>query len=197
MNLKDFNIGLEWTLFLDRDGTINEKFDGDYVKDWKQFKFLAGAIEALKSLNRIFGRTIIVTNQSGIGKGRMKEEDLHLIHQNMLRVLKMQGVHIDKIYYCPHNYEIENCNCRKPNIGMALNAKNDFHDIDFSKSVMVGDSLSDMMFGRTLGMITVFINSESKPTTESIYYIDLQYKSLIEFANELLKTDCGIKKAYR
>jgi len=58
MNLKDFNIGLEWTLFLDRDGTINEKFDGDYVKDWKQFKFLAGAIEALKSLNRIFERDL-------------------------------------------------------------------------------------------------------------------------------------------
>lgn len=194
MNLKHFKVNLEWTLFLDRDGTINEKFDDDYVKNWRQFKFLAGAVEGLKILNRIFGKTIIVTNQRGIGKGLMKKQDLDLIHQNMLSVLRVQGVHIDKIYYCPHNYEIENCNCRKPNIGMALDAKDDFHDIDFRKSVMVGDSLSDMVFGRTLSMITVLIDNESKPVTDSEGYIDLRYKSLIEFANELLKTNCVIKK---
>jgi len=194
MNLKHFKVNLEWTLFLDRDGTINEKFDDDYVKNWRQFKFLAGAVEGLKILNRIFGKTIIVTNQRGIGKGLMKKQDLDLFHQNMLSVLRVQGVHIDKIYYCPHNYEIENCNCRKPNIGMALDAKDDFHDIDFRKSVMVGDSLSDMVFGRTLSMITVLIDNESKPVTDSEGYIDLRYKSLLEFANELLKTNCVIKK---
>jgi D-glycero-D-manno-heptose 1,7-bisphosphate phosphatase len=81
MNLKHFKVNLEWTLFLDRDGTINEKFDDDYVKNWRQFKFLAGAVEGLKILNRIFGKTIIVTNQRGIGKGLMKKQDLDLIHQ--------------------------------------------------------------------------------------------------------------------
>jgi len=194
MNLKHFKVNLEWTLFLDRDGTINEKFDDDYVKNWRQFKFLAGAVEGLKILNRIFGKTIIVTNQRGIGKGLMKKQDLDLIHQNMLSVLRAQGVHIDKIYYFPHNYEIENGNCRKHNIGMATDAKDDFHDIDFRKSVMVGDSLSDMVFGRTLSMITVLIDNESKPVTDSEGYIDLRYKSLLEFANELLKTNCVIKK---
>lgn len=138
------------TLFLDRDGVINKKIENDYVRNWEQFEFLPNVIEALKILNSLFDRIIIVTNQRGIGRKLMTEKDLEVIHKNMLSVLSKENIKIDKIYYCPHDYKKEICNCRKPKIGMALQAKKDFPDIDFRNSIMVGDSLSDIEFGKKL-----------------------------------------------
>ena len=114
--LKNLNIDKSWTLFLDRDGVINKKIEGDYVRNWEQFKFLPRVIESLKILSNIFGKIIIVTNQRGIGKGLMTERDLHIIHYNMITILKKENIRISKIYYCPHDYEKEVCNCRKPKI---------------------------------------------------------------------------------
>ena len=111
------------TLFLDRDGVINKKIEGDYVKNWSQFEFLPNVIDALKILNNLFDRVIIVTNQRGIGRGLMSEKDLENIHNQMLSIFRKEGIKIDKIYYCPHDYEKEICSCRKPQIGMALQAK--------------------------------------------------------------------------
>jgi D-glycero-D-manno-heptose 1,7-bisphosphate phosphatase len=122
-NLKSLCIGKDWTLFLDRDGVINKKIEGDYVRSWSQFEFIDGAIEGLKILRKIFGRIIVVTNQRGIGLGLMTENDLHKIHENMQKILQENGVFIDKIYYCPHDYQKENCDCRKPKVGLALKAK--------------------------------------------------------------------------
>ena len=145
------------TLFLDRDGVINKKIEGDYVKNWSQFEFLPNVIDALKILNNLFDRVIIVTNQRGIGRGLMSEKDLENIHNQMLSIFRKEGIKIDKIYYCPHDYEKETCNCRKPKIGMALQAKKDFPDIEFKNSIMVGDSLSDIEFGRNVGMKSFLI----------------------------------------
>lgn len=152
--LKNLNIDKNWTLFLDRDGVINKKIEGDYVRNWEQFEFLPGVIEALKILNNIFGKIIIVANQRGIARGFMTEEDLNNIHSNMIDILESSGIKIDKIYFCPHDYEKENCSCRKPKTGMALQAKRDFPEIDFGKSIMVGDSISDVEFGENAGMIS-------------------------------------------
>ena len=80
-NLKDLRINKDWTLFLDRDGVINKKIENDYVRNWSQFEFIEGVIEALKILRNIFGKIIIVTNQRGIGRGLMTENDLHEIHK--------------------------------------------------------------------------------------------------------------------
>ena len=167
--LKNLNIDKSWTLFLDRDGVINRKIEGDYVRCWKQFEFLPKVIEALKILSGIFGRIIIVTNQRGIGRGLMTEKDLEYIHNNMLYILKKEGVKIDKIYYCPHDYEKERCNCRKPNVGMALQAKRDFPEIDFSKSVMIGDSLIDVEFANKLNMKSFLVGSHDLADFESLY----------------------------
>ena len=148
-----------WTLFLDRDGVINKKIENDYVRSIEQFELIDGVLEALKKLSQVFGRIIIVTNQRGIGRDLMTEEDLHHIHNHMLSVFKENGIKIDAIYYCPHDHEKEKCNCRKPNIGMGLKAKEDFKDIDFSKSIMVGDSKEDMEFASNLGMYSILISS--------------------------------------
>ncbi|MDT7907945.1 MAG: HAD family hydrolase [Candidatus Calescibacterium sp.] len=185
-NLKNLCIGKDWTLFLDRDGVINKKIEGDYVRSWSQFEFIDGAIEGLKILRKIFGRIIIVTNQRGIGLGLMTENDLHKIHENMQKILQENGVFIDKIYYCPHDYQKENCDCRKPKVGLALKAKMDFPEIDFKKSIILGDSISDIEFGKSLGMITVFINQNCDFSSD---LADLCFKNILEFALAVSKKE--------
>jgi len=180
MTLKDLNINKDWTLFLDRDGVINKKLDNDYVKHWVEFEFLDGVFDALKKLDTVFGRIVVVTNQQGIGKHLYRVEDLELIHMNMLYEINYLGGRIDKVYFSPY-LDSENHPTRKPNIGMALQAKKDFPEIDFSKSIIVGDSLSDMEFGKKAGMNTVFISEENKKDER----IDLHFRSLIEFALSL------------
>jgi len=182
--LKQFKIDKEWTLFLDRDGVINKKIENDYVKSWSEFKFIDGVIEALRILQDIFGRIIIITNQRGIGRGLMSEQELLEIHNNMINILSFYDVKIDGIYYCPHDYEKEICNCRKPKPGLAYKAKENFPEIDFKKSFMVGDSISDMEFGKSLGMYTVFI-SKSRNATNNL--IDSTFYSLLDFVVELKK----------
>lgn len=180
MTLKDLNINKDWTLFLDRDGVINKKLDNDYVKHWVEFEFLDGVFDALKKLDTIFGRIVVVTNQQGIGKHLYRVEDLELIHKNMIYEINYLGGRIDKVYFSPY-LDSENHPTRKPNIGMALQAKKDFPEIDFSKSIIAGDSLSDMEFGKKAGMRTIFISEEKKKDER----IDLHFRSLIEFAHNL------------
>ena len=179
------NFDSKWTLFLDRDGVINKKIEGDYVKDWNQFVFCDGVLIALKKLAEVFFRIIIVTNQRGIGKKIMTVEQLNEIHQKMLDQIFLIGGKIDKIYYCPN--KLDSATCRKPNIGMGLNAKLDFPEIDFSKSIMVGDSISDMEFGKKLRMKSVFISSENRSAlnSERNLEFDLRFNSLLDFAQNL------------
>lgn len=173
-----FRLNKSWTLFLDRDGVINEKIENDYVKSWEQFLFIKGAIESIALLSKVFGRIIIVTNQRGVGKNLMTELDLKSIHNNMLGVIKKSSGLIDKIYYCTQISD--SANCRKPNTGMAMLAKNDFPEIDFTKSIIVGDSRTDIDFGRKLGFITVFISSCKKK-----FNFDYKFKSLYHFSKNI------------
>ena len=183
--LESLSIGRDWTLFLDRDGVINRKIDGDYVRCWEQFEFLPGVIEALCILKNVFGRIVVVTNQRGVGRGIMTEETLRDIHNKMLKIIRREGGKIDAIYYCPHDYEKEECNCRKPKIGMALQAKEDFPDIIFSKSIMVGDSLSDIEFAKRAGMVGVLVGKDY------VDYVNLEnvlvFRDLYQFASFLTK----------
>jgi histidinol-phosphate phosphatase family protein len=181
MNLKGLDINESWTLFLDRDGVINRKIENDYVKHWTEFDFIDGAVDALASLSKRFLRIIVVTNQQGIGKRLYRREDLELIHRNMQYEIGYHGGRIDRIYFSPY-LAAENHPTRKPGIGMALEAKKDYPEIDFGKSIIVGDSRSDMEFGRNAGMITVYISPQMDIDAS---LVDVRCASLLEFAEEL------------
>tara|TARA_B100000780_G_scaffold172303_1_gene120642 strand:- start:119 stop:622 length:504 start_codon:yes stop_codon:yes gene_type:complete len=147
------------TLFLDRDGVINVKLDGQYVKNPEDFEFMIGAKAAISKLSKIFNRILIVTNQQGIEKGIMSDNDLCVLHEYMLFELKKNGGVVDKIYYCPH-LAAENCNCRKPNPGMIQQALIDFPDIKVEDSYLIGDSDTDIIAGSKMGLITVKVDNE-------------------------------------
>ena len=147
------------TLFLDRDGVINVKLDGHYVKNPDEFEFMIGAEMAISKLSKIFNRILIVTNQQGIAKGIMSDKDLDVLHNHMLFELKSSGGLINKIYYCPH-LAIESCNCRKPNPGMIQQAIIDFPEIKVEDSYLIGDSDSDILAGNKMGLNTVKVDKE-------------------------------------
>lgn len=175
------NIDATWTLFLDRDGVINKEIRDGYVLNWEMFRFEEGVLAALPLLAGKFGHIVMVTNQRCIGKGLLTEEGLRDIHTRMLEAVTAQGGRIDKIYFCP---DLDNNSpCRKPNEGMALQAKTDFPDIDFSKSVMVGNTLSDMKFGKDKGMTTVFIPSTKPELPFPHPLMDYRCKGLLEFSS--------------
>jgi D-glycero-alpha-D-manno-heptose 1-phosphate guanylyltransferase len=176
-------IDKSWTLFIDRDGVINEEKVGEYVLHWEQFIFSKGVLDSFKKLSDVFGRLILVTNQRGVGKGYMTREALDTIHYEMQREISIAGGHLDQIYFCT---EIENTSFyRKPNPGMALQAKRDFPEINFQKSIMVGNKPSDMRFGRAAGMFTVFLATTNPDQPFPHPDIDLRFSSLAEFAAAL------------
>ena len=175
------HINTDWSLFLDRDGVINERIPGDYVKSCEQLVLLPGVVEAVKIFSETFGHIFVVTNQQGIGKGLMTESELTVIHNFMTVEIEKGGGRIDRIYHSPY-LESAHHHTRKPNPGMALQAKHDFPAVRFSRSVMVGDSISDMLFGKNLGMTTVFISNNIKLCRDNFKTIDYCFPSLYDFA---------------
>lgn len=178
MDLK--NIDKSWTLFLDRDGVINHEKHKDYILHKDEFRFYDEVTKALKILDKYFSTIVMVTNQKGVGKGLMTVEALDEIHGYMLEEIKKAEGRIDKIYYCP---ELSDDHIdRKPNPGMAYRAKKDFPHIDLAKSIMVGNKLSDMNFGKNAGMFTVFVATTNPETEFPHPAIDLRFNNLYEFA---------------
>jgi len=146
------------TLFLDRDGVINKKLEGRYITDFKDFEFIKGSLDAIINLKSVFNKIIIVTNQQGIGKEIMSVEDLHIVHKKMQEAISKEFKCINKIYFCPH-LESEECECRKPGIGMLLQSKADFPDINISNSFLVGDSDTDIQAGKRFGVKTIKVDN--------------------------------------
>ena len=177
-------IDQSWTLFLDRDGVINEDVVGDYIKRWEDFNFKEGTIEALKILTPLFNRIVIVSNQRGVSKGLMTEAELQRITDNMCTAIEQGGGRIDRVYYCT-SLDNQDPN-RKPNSGMALQAKNDFPEINFSKSIMVGNMPSDMWFGKNIDAYTVYLPTRPDENPEA-HTVDAVYKDLLAFAKDLLQ----------
>ncbi len=178
-------IGRDWTLFLDRDGVINRRLEGDYIKTWDEFEFLPSVPDALAIFTSLFNRIVVVTNQQGIGKGLMTEETLQGIHQKMSEAIRQSGGRIDHIFHCP-DLQYSGSMYRKPNIGMALTARKLFPDIRFSRSVMAGDSLSDMQFGKNAGMMTVLVARKDALCRQHPDLIDLSFNDLYSFSQYLL-----------
>lgn len=141
-----------WPLFVDRDGVVNRRIVGDYVRDVDQFEFLPGALAALVSLAAWAPRIVIVTNQQGIGRGLMTNADVDAVHAAMIAEVEAAGGRIDGVLVCPHL--AGRCRCRKPLPGMALRWLRDHPRVDPSRSVVVGDSDSDIAMGVALSRIT-------------------------------------------
>lgn len=124
----------------------------------EELSLLPGVIETIAQFSTMFQRIIIVTNQQGIGQKIITHEDLERIHSSLIEQLTYFGGRIDEIYYCP-DLEYEDSPNRIPNPGMGLQAKKDFPEINFKKSIMIGDSAGDIQFGNTLRMVTVRISN--------------------------------------
>ena len=181
LNLENTDPG--WTIFLDRDGVINYEKENDYILNWSEFEFYPGVTEAISLLSERFAKLIVISNQRGVGRGLMSEKDLLNIQRQMRSEIERNGGRIDKIYYCTatdsHHFY------RKPNPGMALQAAKDFPSIDLSKTIMVGNKLSDMQFGRNAGTYTVYLRTTHPEQPLPHADIDLSFPSLIDFAKAL------------
>lgn len=173
----------DWTLFLDRDGVVNKEIIGSYVTTTDEFEFCEGALNAIQTLSEVFGKIVVVTNQRGVGRGLMTIDTLRQIHREMRGGIESSGGRIDKVYAATAISDDDHN--RKPNVGMALQAKQDFPQIDFHKSIMVGNSLSDMEFGKRLAMHTVFLTSKHEPYPLPHDLIDEQFASLQDWAKSL------------
>jgi D-glycero-D-manno-heptose 1,7-bisphosphate phosphatase len=150
------------TVFLDRDGTLNVKApEGDYITSPEEFRWISGAREAVRLLSEAGVRVIVVTNQRGIALGRMTEDDLSAIHRRMLDDLDVEGGRVERVYHCPHDAEA--CDCRKPEIGMFLQAQRDFPEIRFDCSAVIGDSGSDIVAACRIGATAVYVGDPDSP----------------------------------
>ena len=138
---------------MDRDGVINERAaPHQYITRREDFRFLPGVPGAIRALNEAGYLVLIVTNQRGVARGMTTMEAVDDIHRRMGEALEEEGAHIDGIYVCPHDYG--QCTCRKPEIGLFLQAERDF-PIDKAASWMVGDSDTDVEAGRRYGVRTI------------------------------------------
>lgn len=154
------------TIFLDRDGTLNVRAPkACYIETPEQFVWLEGAREAVKLLKDAGFRVILVSNQPGIARGNLSENDLTQIHEKMLSDLKESGTTIDKIYYCPHNWD-DGCECRKPRPGMLYQAQKDF-SLNLTKCYMIGDDERDIQAGESAGCKCVMV-SEQYPLLQAV-----------------------------
>jgi len=147
-------------VFLDRDGNLNK--DVGYPHSYQQIEIYPFSYTAVRKINQAGFLAIVITNQSGIGRGLIQESGLNKIHTRMTEAFAKKGGRIDAIYFCPH-YEKSNdpkykktCSCRKPNPGMGLLAAEEF-DIDLKKSYMVGDKVEDVLFGLELKSTSILV----------------------------------------
>lgn len=142
------------TLFLDRDGVINEN-RADSVKSWDEFCFLPGAKEAIARLTKADHHIIVCTNQAGVARGCLSRETLEDIHRRMVAEMAQAGGRIERVYYCPHGKD-ENCSCRKPRPGMLLRARDEL-GLDLNEALLIGDSLSDIQAALAAGVPPILV----------------------------------------
>jgi D-glycero-D-manno-heptose 1,7-bisphosphate phosphatase len=180
-------IDKSWTLFLDRDGVINIESVGSYITSWDEFKFHDGVLDALQTFSKVFGNIIVVSNQRGVGRGIMTMDALKEINTRMRASVAAHGGKIDKIY--ASTAVTDDDHNRKPNTGMGLQAQEDFPAIDFKRSIMIGNSISDMEFGKRLNMHTIFLTTKHEPFSLPHDLIDEQFSSLHEWAQRLIPAE--------
>lgn len=140
-------------IFLDRDGTIIK--DRNYLSDPNKIHIYKGVIPALKKLKKQGWKLIIGTNQAGIARGFLSLETLQEIHRRLFQLFKKQNLIMDDIFFCPHHPD-ERCQCRKPNVGMLMQAQKKHH-LDLKQCIVIGDNESDIQWGINGGMKTILV----------------------------------------
>jgi D-glycero-D-manno-heptose 1,7-bisphosphate phosphatase len=154
-----------WSVFLDRDGVLNHKApEGNYIKTWSEFSWLPGSLEALRKLHQAGLRVFIVTNQQGVAKGMTLPANLDDIHRRLRAEVSGAGGQIEGIYVCPHL--AGSCKCRKPGTQLFQDARRDFPEITFERSIVVGDAASDVEAGRRIGARTILVGNRVQTTAD-------------------------------
>jgi heptosyltransferase-2 len=144
-----------YTIFLDRDGTLNE--DPGYLKSASELKLLPGVAAALARLKAAGARLVVVTNQSGVGRGFFSLKDLEAVHARLEGLLEQGDAALDAIYFCPHHPD-DGCRCRKPATGMVDRAVTELQ-VDLRNAYVVGDHASDIQLAKAAGMKSVLVTS--------------------------------------
>lgn len=175
---------MERAIFLDRDGTIN--VDVDYLHETDRLEFIGGAVEALALLKSRGYRLIVISNQSGIGRGYFKEQDVESLHAYMNSILRGHNAAVDAFYYCPH-VERDKCTCRKPRTGLIDRAAAEW-DIDLPRSYMVGDREVDIMTAVNAGCrYGLLLSGHAVPDALREKYKENLYSDLWEFARHICR----------
>ena len=174
-------------VFLDRDGTVNVTTDGWWRKE--NWAFTPRAIDALRTFKQAGYALALVTNQGGISNGLYQHEEVIALHTFMQELLAKEGVMFDAIAYCPHHTK-DSCECRKPQTGMVTEIEKILGPIEFASSWMIGDKLSDVGFGKALGVKTALIRSvywdeQSSTATPDFVVFSLYEASLAISQNTL------------
>ncbi len=139
--------------FLDRDGTIIE--EKDFIKSPDEIEFIPGSIEAIRILKKLGYKIVVISNQSGIGRGILTEKMVKEVNESFIRKLMENGALIDALYFCPHHPD-DDCDCRKPKTGLIQKAAAE-HKLDLEKAVVIGDKLSDLELGKNLGGKSILV----------------------------------------
>jgi len=178
------------TLFLDRDGVVN--VDHGYVSQPKDFEFIDGVFSACKQFQDAGYKIVIITNQSGIGRGYYSEQDFAELTTWMVEQFKKYGVDILAVYYCPHHPVkanapyLQECDCRKPQPGMLLQAINE-HKLSPNSSIMIGDKASDMQAASAAGIQHKYLVSSGQSfSSETEKLADKVFADLPAAASALL-----------
>lgn len=143
-------------IFLDRDGVINRE-RSDYVKNWSEFEFLPGALDAIARLTTLRRPIVVITNQSPIGRGIVAESEIHQIHRKMRINVERAAGRIDAFFVCPHHPDA-GCGCRKPKPGLLLQAAAQFH-LDLEECLFIGDSITDFQAAQAVGCQSILVRS--------------------------------------
>ena len=161
------SIGRERVVLLDRDGTV--VIDRDYLADPAGLAFLPGAAEGLKRLHKRGYRLVIVSNQSGVGRGLFTQQRLEAMNQRLRVMVQEAGAELAGIYCCPHRPD-EGCACRKPNIALVQQAARELH-FDPADCIVIGDRDSDIELGRRIGAITIRLLPQVEPAAPAADYV--------------------------
>jgi D,D-heptose 1,7-bisphosphate phosphatase len=184
-------------VFLDRDGNINK--DVGYPNSYAQIKIYPYSYEAVRKINKAGFLAIVITNQSGVGRGFIKEGELKEIHRKMKKSFLENNARLDGMYYCPHYIDSsipkykKDCECRKPHPGLAYKAAKNLN-IDLSKSYMIGDKVEDILFGKNIKSKTILVltgfGKESRAQLKNMKTkADYVAKNLLDAVNWILEKD--------